>query len=211
MALAKTCAKLSLRTMNWQDISYLKRGNHRQRQAYTALHSLELFNALVEYTPALAGTIPLGIDTYESDLDILCFARDLPGFASRMRGLYGEKTGFQVKTKEIRGRPAVIARFEHAGFPIEVFAQAIPVDQQYGYRHMLVEHRLLELGGEEMVEAIRELRLLGLKTEPAFAQYLRLKGDPYEALLCLQALDDDALRDLVEAAAKSDVASSGTK
>ncbi len=176
---------------------------------YNKYCSLSIFGA--EYTPVLAGTIPLGVDTYESDLDILCFARDLPGFTSRMRALYGGKTGFLVKTKEIRGCPAVITRFEHAGFPIEIFAQAVTVDQQYGYRHMLVERRLLGLGGEEMVEAIRKLRLSGLKTEPAFAQYLRLKGDPYEALIGLQAQDDDALRDLVRAAAKLYTASSGTK
>ena len=39
-----------------------------------------------------------------------------------------------------------------------------------------------------------------LMSSAAFAQYLYLSGDPYQALLDLQALDDDALRALVEAA-----------
>ncbi len=186
--------------MNWTDITYLKRGNHRQRQAYTALHSLDIFHHLAEYTPVLAGTIPLSIDTYESDLDILCSAADLPAFASRLRQLFGGRTGFQVKTKEIREVRTVVARFEHAGFPIEIFAQALPVEQQHAYRHLLVEHRLLSLGGDEMAEAIRERKLSGAKTEPAFAQYLRLPGDPYQAVLNLETLDDNALRRLVNAA-----------
>jgi hypothetical protein len=190
--------------MNGNDISYLKRGNHRQRQAYTALHSLDLFNRLAEFNPLLAGAIPLSIDTFESDLDILCFARDLPAFSSRLRELFGARSGFELKTKEIRGVPAVVARFEHAGFPIEIFAQPLPVEQQNGYRHMLVEHRLLALGGDEMAVSIRELKLSGLKTEPAFAQYLRLDGDPYQAVLNLQALDDGALRKLVKAATPPD-------
>ncbi len=183
--------------MNWNDITYLKRGNHRQRQAYAALHSLDVSNRLAEFSPVLVGTVPLSIDIFESDLDILCYARDLPAFAALLRELFGWKTNFEVKTKEIRGVPSVVAVFEHAGFPIEIFAQTVPVEQQNGYRHLLVEHRLLTQGGEEMAEAIRQLKQDGLKTEPAFAQYLRLDGDPYQALLDLEDLDDAALQKLI--------------
>ncbi len=180
--------------MNWNDISYLKRGNHRQRQAYAALHSLDIFSRLTEFSPVLVGTVPLGIDTVESDLDILCHAQDLPAFAALMRTLFAWKTNFEVKTKEIRGVSSVVTNFEHAGFPIEIFAQAVPVEQQNGYRHLLVEHRLLALGGEEMAEMIRQQKQNGLKTEPAFAQYLHLEGDPYQALLDLENMDDEALQ-----------------
>jgi hypothetical protein len=186
--------------MNWNDITYLKRGNHRQRQAYTALHSLDLFGQLAEYTPVLAGTVPLSIDIYGSDLDILCYARNLPRFQARARELFGRRTNFEVSSKEIRGIPSIVARFEHAGFPIEIFAQAVPVEQQNGYRHLLIEHRLLVLGGDEMAEAIRQLKQTGLKTEPAFAQYLHLTRDPYQALLDLETWDDAALRGVVESA-----------
>jgi hypothetical protein len=180
--------------MNLNDISYLKRGNHRQRQAYAALHSLDIFNRLAEYSPVLAGTVPLSIDIFESDLDILCYAQDLDAFTDLLRELYGWKTNFELKTRAIRGVPAVMAGFEHAGFPIEIFTQAVPVEQQNGYRHMIIEYRLLALGGEEMAESIRQLKRNGLKTEPAFAQYLHLDGDPYQALLDLEKLDDAALQ-----------------
>ncbi len=182
--------------MDWRDITYLKRGNHRQRQAWTALHSLNLPVALADYAPVLAGTIPLGIDIYGSDLDILCQAADLEGLAAQVRQLFGGRTGFTAQIKPIRGQRSLVAEFEHAGFPIQIFAQNTPVERQNAYRHLLVEYRLLETGGDPMREAIRELKLDGLKTEPAFAQLLGLEGDPYQALLDLEMADDAAIQRL---------------
>jgi len=186
--------------MNWHDLTYLKKGNQRQRQAYTALHSLALFDRLAGYTPFLAGTIPLEIDVYTSDLDILCQADDLSGFAAEVTRQFGGRRGFQVQTRQIRGTPTILARFEHAGFPIEIFAQPVAVERQNGYRHLLVEHRLLVSGGEELREAIHRLKQDGVGTEPAFAAYLDLPGDPYQAVLDLETLDDEKLRALVERA-----------
>ena len=79
-----------------------------------------------------------------------------------------------------------------SGFDFELFAQAIPVEQQHGYVHMLIEARLLDLFPEAR-EAIRALKRDGLKTEPAFGQYFGIMGDPYAALLDLAALDDETL------------------
>jgi len=42
------------------------------------------------------------------------------------------------------------------------------------------------------------LKLAGSKTEPAFAQYFKLEGDPYEVLVQLSYLDDEALRERVK-------------
>ena len=65
---------------------------------------------------------------------------------------------------------------------------------QYAYRHMIVEARLLKIGGPAARPAIRRLKREGRKTEPAFAHYFDLEGDPYETLLELDGLDVDALR-----------------
>ena len=126
--------------MNWNDLTYLKKGNQRQRQAYTALHSLGLFERLAGYRPFLAGTIPLEVDVYSSDLDILCQADDLPGFAAEVARLFEGRRGFQIQTKLIRGVATVLARFEHAGFPIEIFAQSVPVERQ-NYRLLVIEKK----------------------------------------------------------------------
>lgn len=191
----KSCTIIS---MDWSDITYLKRGNTRQRQAYVALHSLNLFPLLAQYSPFLAGTVPLGIDIYGSDLDILCQAGDLTALEIHLRTLFGGHTGFNTRTKTIRELPTLITRFEHAGFPIEIFAQDRPVQQQHSYRHMLMEARLLDMGGDTLREAIRELKLGGMGTEPAFAHYLGLDGDGYQTLLELESWDEADLRRLVE-------------
>ena len=48
---------------------------------------------------------------------------------------------------------------------------------------MIIEAEILEEKGEDFRQKIIELKKSGIKTEPAFAQLLNLKGDPYEALI----------------------------
>lgn len=183
--------------MNWRDPAYLLRGTERQQAAYRLLRELRLFEQLRDYTPVLVGTIPLGIDVAGSDLDIICEVHDLEGFAHRVASAFGHQPDFRLKRKRINGLPTVVAGFtastEGYAFPVEVFGQPRPVTAQNAYRHMVVEARLLALGGEPARQAIRRLKQQGLKTEPAFARYFRLERDPYQALLELAALDDEAL------------------
>ena len=169
----------------WQALSYLRDGNERQRSALQALQSLGVLDALRDYTPVLVGTLPIAVDVADSDLDIVCEAPDLDTFEWQVTAAFGACAGFRVKRKLVKGVESVIASFVHAGFPIELFGQPRPVTQQDAYRHMVVEARLLESGGEEAREEIRRLKSGGLKTEPAFARYFGLEGDPYEALLRL--------------------------
>jgi hypothetical protein len=89
----------------------------------------------------------------------------------------------------------VIAKFSCGDFLVEIFAQPVPVQEQRGYRHLLVEDRLLRLGGKKARQEIRWLKLAGMKTEPAFAAYFHLPGDPYLTLLELAELDDARLRE----------------
>lgn len=51
---------------------------------------------------------------------------------------------------------------------------------------MLIEYNLLKTYGDPFRERIIQLKKQGIKTEPAFAQLLGLKGDPYLALLDLE-------------------------
>jgi hypothetical protein len=179
----------------WQGTRYLASGNERQQAAYGVLRSLRIFEQLRPYGPVLVGTIPIGVDVPESDLDIVCEAYDLVAFQEHLEGAFGRLNRFQVKAKPVKGVASVIARFGHAGFTFEVFGQPRPVVEQHAYRHLLVEARLLKLGGEPARRAIRRLKRLGLKTEPAFAYYFKLEGDPFDVLLELSQLSDEALRD----------------
>ncbi len=166
------------------------RATARYRRAQRALQALGLFDTLGAYTPVLAGTFPLGIDIPGSDLDIICEARDLAAFERTVIRAFGAQPGFRIARETIRGVESVIASFEYAGFPIEIFGQPRPVSEQNAVRHLRIEARLLAIGGRAARRAIRALKRAGLKTEPAFARYFRLKGNPYEALLELERLSE---------------------
>ncbi|RMF82052.1 MAG: DUF4269 domain-containing protein [Chloroflexi bacterium] len=182
---------------DYRDLAYLLDGSAQQRRAFHALQWLNVFGILDEYDPVLVGTIPINLDIPGSDLDIICEAHDLSAFADCVRAAFSKHDGFNLRTDAIAGMPTVVARFTYRKFPVEIFGQPRPVEQQHAYRHMLIEARLLALGGEKMRRALRELKRQGVKTEPAFAQYLLLEGDPYLALLELEAFDDDALREFL--------------
>ena len=184
----------------WRDISYLACGNARQRRAFRALNALGILNILRAYSPALTGTIPLDIDIAQSDLDIICEvgrASDLAAFERVVEDAFSARDSFQIERITVKGVATVFARFTFDGFPIEIFAQPRPVTEQNAYRHMVVEARLLEIGGEDARRAIRQLKSAGLKTEPAFARYFKIEGDPYEALLQLSSRSAEELRKFI--------------
>lgn len=176
---------------------YLRTGTARQRAAYAALTRLRVFDRLAPYTPVLAGTLPLGVDTPASDIDVLCAAYDLDTFATVVRSAFGAYAGFALHQAVHQDLLAVIARFEAFGFPIELFGQPRPVTEQQGYRHLLAEARLLALACEPARTAIRGLKRQGLKTEPAFARHFALSGDPYTTLLALADAPDAELGAIV--------------
>ncbi len=172
-------------TFAWSDPTYLSEGTARQRQAHAALAKLNLAEVLRPFSPVLCGTIPLGIDIPESDLDVICEARDLGAFERAVTGAFCAREGFTVRRTEKQGHATVICNFRAEGFEFELFAQPRPVTEQNAYRHMVVEARLLAAAGPVAAEAIRRLKAQGMRTEPAFAAYFGLDGDPYERLLAL--------------------------
>ncbi len=184
--------------IDFRDIAYLRDGNARQRAAYQALHALGVIERLADYGPVLAGTVPLNVDVAGSDLDILCEVHDFARFDADLTAAFGHCEGFRVTEPRSRmGGVSMTASFDHGGFIIEPFGQPLPAERQSAYRHMVVEARLLALGGAAFRRRIVALKRSGVKTEPAFAQCLGLDGDPYLALLDLEALDDSRLAALV--------------
>jgi hypothetical protein len=76
-----------------------------------------------------------------------------------------------------------VANFFSDSFEIEIFGQPIPTKLQFAYRHLIVEHNLLNKYGEAFRQQILALKQQGHKTESAFAIALDLTGDPYKELL----------------------------
>jgi hypothetical protein len=186
-------------TQNFLDPDYLRHGNVRQRAAYATLMDLALFERLAAYGPVLAGTIPIAIDVADSDLDILCQVSDFTCFANDVEAEFAGRTSFRMSKVMVRqGALSLKSSFIHGGFEVEIFGQDRPVTKQWGFRPMVVEARLLDLGGPTFRQAIMALRHQGLKTEPAFARLLSLAGDPYEAMVELETWSGDELRRLLD-------------
>jgi hypothetical protein len=180
----------------WRDISYLKDGTERQRGAFANLQESGVLERLRGFDPVLVSTVCLDIDIPSSDLDIICEAADLSAFSAVLVSAFGSHDGFVIRRSESR-EPAVVAQFFHAGWEYEVFGQGIPVERQNAFRHLLQIERVLSSGGASWREKIRALKLSGMKTEPALAKSLALEGDPYQAVLALESLSDEEIREKV--------------
>jgi len=172
--------------IDFRNIEYLKLGNDRQQKAYADLATLNVFENLKTYNPLLTGTIPIDIDIPDSDLDIICECSNHIEFSARLMELFANQIGFHISTSDWNGIECTIATFKTPKFAIEFFGQNIPTEKQNAYRHMLIEYQILTLKGKEFKAAIRQLKLAGMKTEPAFAKLLGLKGNPYEELLTFE-------------------------
>ncbi|WP_272874671.1 DUF4269 domain-containing protein [Roseomonas haemaphysalidis] len=155
-----------------------------------------LLDRLAAFDPHVAGTPPLGLDLPSSDIDLLCCAPDPVAFARAVWDTCAGHRNFRMHQWTGADRP-VVAGFEAAGWCFEIFGQARPVQLQHGWRHFLVERRLLALGGDGLREAVMRQRHRGAKTEPAFAAVLARRGDPFQAMLELEGQPDAALAALL--------------
>jgi hypothetical protein len=161
------------------------------------LRRTNILTKLSSYDPHIAGTPPLGIDLPTSDLDILCHTPDPWSFAAAAWGAFSECKEFSMRQWVGSNRPIVV-EFVAIGWRIEIFGQTLPVREQHGWKHFLVEQRLLSLGGSAFRDAVMNYRRQGTKTEPAFSAALGLTGDPYQALLEIGLLSDTALAALLK-------------
>lgn len=167
--------------IDFENIEYLKTGNERQQSAYEILKKHRVLGLLESFDPILTGTIPIAIDIETSDLDISCCYSDKNEFIRTITRLFAiEKQFILSENSEF---DSVVCTFWLDDFEIEIFGQNIPTKQQYAYRHMLIEHQLLEERGETFRQEILALKKQGYKTEPAFGIALGLGGNPYEELL----------------------------
>lgn len=187
-------------TPDWKDIDYLQKGNSRQRHAYATIKELALWSILQVYDPVIVGTIPLAIDIVSSDIDIICEVV-LPNqvmFERTIRYNYGHLPNFKLLHTASQGHRAIVCSFCHSGVTLEIFGQALPTVHQAAFRHLLIGHAILQVGGIEWRTAVHRLKKQGVKTGPAFATLLHLSGDPYEALLTLDGKTHADLRELLK-------------
>ncbi len=171
-------------TNKFDSIDYLQSGNEDQQKAYAVLTKNAIFTKLSGFDPILAGTVPINIHILSSDLDVLCYYTDPSEFKANLTACFRHYEGFALS--ELQEPKAIVANFRVDDTEIEIFGQDIPTRQQRAYRHLLVEHYLLETHGEGFRQEVIALKEQGIKTEPAFAQLLGLQGDPYTELLVFE-------------------------
>lgn len=170
--------------LDFTKIDYLKRGNERQKKAYEILTKYHVFEKMKDYSPILAGTVPIEIDIKASDLDII-FEVDLKYEQDFLDDLIFSQLishDAEVEYPIVNGEKCITLNFMLEGFPIEIFGQNKPTIQQNAYLHMVAEYKILQEKGEKFKQKIIELKKQGIKTEPAFGILLGLEN-PYEDLL----------------------------
>ncbi len=184
----------------WQDISYLKlMGTRRQQEAFETTVALGILDKLAPFHPTLVSTVCVEFDIEESDLDFICQFDAPVIFEASVRANFGEYENFSFWQRK-PDKSELVASFRFRTFPIEVFGSTLPVEEQHAYRHLTIMKRLSVLGGKEFRYNVRELKREGLKTEPALAKLLGLRGDPYQAVLELEEFDDLELEERIKEA-----------
>ncbi|MCU7618543.1 DUF4269 domain-containing protein [Chryseobacterium sp. PBS4-4] len=172
--------------IDFTKIDYLKDGNERQKRAFEILTKYKVFEKLSNFSPILAGTIPIGIDIDGSDLDIICevdfkFEEDFLDDIIWSK-IIPNYVDLKADYLYINDEKSLVINFKLEEFPIEIFAQNKPTTQQKAYLHMIAEYKILQERGEDFKQKIIELKKKGIKTEPAFGMLLNLEN-PYEDLL----------------------------
>ncbi|MBS7233823.1 DUF4269 domain-containing protein [Flavobacterium psychroterrae] len=169
--------------IDFSTIEYLKNGSQKQIHAFEVLSKNKMVSNLAEFDPILVGTIPINIDIENSDLDIICYWTNKTDFIEKLHSFFEREIDFTIREAIINETESVIANFKINDFEIEIFGQNIPTKNQNGYKHMIIEHEILQSKDENFRLEIIKLKQNGYKTEPAFAFLLGLKGDPYSELL----------------------------
>ena len=103
----------------YQNPEYLKAGNQKQQQVYIILKNKLLPEIPASYSPTLVGTIPIGIDTNKSDIDLICESHDHNTFQHLLVTKFSHFPHFEINRKKIRTTDSIICRFETNGFKLK--------------------------------------------------------------------------------------------
>ncbi|MGJ4789405.1 DUF4269 domain-containing protein [Leptospira koniambonensis] len=140
----------------------------------------KVLKILSEFSPEFVGSIPIGVDLPQSDIDIICELR--PSFL-RVLGSFSSYPNYHLSEKVLGNLPSIICRFRLGSEKVEIVAQNLLPKKQIAYLHMIIEEKVLKDKGETFRLSVLEKKKEGKNTEAAFAELLGLEGDPYSSLL----------------------------
>lgn len=148
---------------------------------------LKLLEIFRNQQPFIAGTIPLGIDNPDSDIDFLVSFAHIEDFALICRQAFLKQDEFELGSGKTEDSEYALCRFNYKGVPVEIFSSSISTFKQNAYVHFEVEEKILKYAPHEWRSEIMKLKRSGVKTEPAFAMMMKnMTGDAYQYLHTLQ-------------------------
>ena len=163
-------------------------------ELFQALKQLNIFSEFKNFSPLISGTFPLDIQIENSDVDILMQTDDLVGLQNLLHFKYGQHKHYHSTiVKNPNGR-ALVVDFEYAGFVFEVYAEDKPTVLQNSNLHFILEERILKLATADFRNKILELKKSCIKTEPAFAQVLKISGDAYTGMIDFQKKSETEIK-----------------
>ena len=138
------------------------------------LTSHSVFENLHGFDPLLIGTIPLNIDIEKSDLDIICCWKSKNLFIETLIENFAHHRAFLLTEKKIANHETILATFQIDEFEIEIFGQNRPTKQQEGYRHMMIEHKILSSNDETFRQKIIYLKKARINHRTSFCKTIEL-------------------------------------
>ncbi|MBL7544131.1 MAG: VOC family protein [Bdellovibrionaceae bacterium] len=162
--------------------------NFEQRPKIAIVVSeLKLLEMFKDHQPFIAGTFPLAIETPSADIDFLVTFDDPNEFANQCKEGFGLLPEFEISTGEIHNLSYSLCRFEYRGVPVEIFCSSLSTYRQNAFLHFQAEEKILKYGPASWSEQVIQLKMRGLKTEPAFAHLLNSdEVNAYQLMLELQ-------------------------
>lgn len=167
--------------------------NNKITLANKAIQESNVLGILNEYSPKVVSTIFVGLDTEDSDIDIVCSYHDQDVFSELFSSAFSKLRSYSLRLEN----DYILGQFCYGNFIFEVYASAIPVKEQNAYRHYKVMQRLVDAGGVKFKQHIKHLKQQGLKTEPAICQALGILGEPYRAILEIENWTDQKLEEVL--------------
>ena len=162
--------------IDFKNITYLKVGNSKQREIYRLISEHKLLDILKEYNPIVVGTFPINIHIDTSDVDIVLQTNNFDKLGCLLHEKFSSFQNFKI---EFLDNSILVCNFTIEKVPFELYAKNQKTELQNGYLHMIKEYEILKSKDDNFAEEIRNLKQMGIKTEPAFCQLLGIKGDPY--------------------------------
>ena len=155
--------------------------------ALKAIQGSQVLVILKDFHPKVVSTHLVELDTVHSDIDIVCCFEEAAQFEQACTQHLSNFNRYSFD----RRQEFHIARFSYQNFVFEVVASHLKTEQQLAYRHHQIMRRLVQLGGERLIQSIRAKRQQGMKVEPALVELLELgSGDPYLLLLDIENWTD---------------------